>query len=72
MANGGAKGAVVGGRSAPEVGRLFAGFTAYAEPFRSVVTGLGGARTAADPRSPAASAQAPESPAGTGEEASDA
>jgi coenzyme F420-reducing hydrogenase gamma subunit len=71
-AGAGAKGVVSGGRSAPEVGRLFAGFTAYAEPFRSVVTGLGGARTAADPRSPAASVQAPGAPAGAGEEASDA
>lgn len=35
------------GHPAPEVGRLFAGFTAYAEPFRSLVTGLGGTRTRA-------------------------
>ena len=36
------------GHSALEVGRLFAGFTAYQEPFRGVVTGLGGTRTHAD------------------------
>jgi coenzyme F420-reducing hydrogenase gamma subunit len=37
------------GREPADVGRLFAGFTAWAEPFRSVVTGMGGpplARTA--------------------------
>ncbi len=33
-----------GGRSEADVGRLFAGFTAYAEPFRTVVTRLGGTR----------------------------
>ena len=33
---------VVEGRAPADVGRLFAGFTAYAEPFRSVVTELGG------------------------------
>ena len=33
------------GHSALEVGRLFAGFTAYQEPFRGVVSGLGGTRT---------------------------
>jgi sulfhydrogenase subunit delta len=33
------------GREPADVGRLFAGFTAYAEPFRSIVTELGGART---------------------------
>ena len=32
------------GRAPADVGRLFAGFTAYAEPFRSVVTRLGGTR----------------------------
>jgi sulfhydrogenase subunit delta len=32
------------GREPAEVGRLFAGFTAWAEPFRSVVTELGGTR----------------------------
>ncbi len=37
-----------GGRAAADVGRLFAGFTAYAEPFRSVVTRLGGTRMTAD------------------------
>ncbi len=36
------------GREKREVGRLFAGFTAYAEPFRSVVTDLHGTRTAED------------------------
>ena len=35
-----------GDRSREEIGRLFAGFTAYSEPFRSMVTELGGARTA--------------------------
>ena len=30
------------GRPPAEVGRLFAGFTAYAEPFRTAVTELGG------------------------------
>lgn len=39
---------VAGERSEADVGRLFAGFTAYAEPFRSVVTRLGGTRMAAD------------------------
>jgi sulfhydrogenase subunit delta len=34
---------VVEGRAPADVGRLFAGFTVYAEPFRSVVTELGGA-----------------------------
>jgi coenzyme F420-reducing hydrogenase gamma subunit len=34
-----------GGRPREEVGRLFAGFTAYSEPFRSMVTELGGARS---------------------------
>ncbi len=34
------------GRPPQEVGRLFAGFTAYAEPFRGVVTSLGGTRGA--------------------------
>lgn len=32
------------GRAEADVGRLFAGFTAYAEPFRDVVTRLGGTR----------------------------
>jgi hypothetical protein len=35
-----------GERSAEEVGQLFAGFTAYAEPFRSAITDLGGTRGA--------------------------
>ena len=39
------------GREPAEVGRLFAGFTAYAEPFRSIVTELGGIRM--DPAGPA-------------------
>jgi sulfhydrogenase subunit delta len=34
---------VVEGRAPEDVGRLFAGFTVYAEPFRSMVTELGGA-----------------------------
>ncbi len=34
---------------AEEVGRLFAGFTAYNEPFRSMVTELGGTRTGRAP-----------------------
>ena len=33
---------VVEGREPEDVGRLFAGFTVYAEPFRSMVTELGG------------------------------
>jgi coenzyme F420-reducing hydrogenase gamma subunit len=33
---------VVEGRAPADVGRLYAGFTAYAEPFRSIVTELGG------------------------------
>jgi coenzyme F420-reducing hydrogenase gamma subunit len=51
---------VAGGRSEADVGRLFAGFTAYAEPFRSVVTRLGGTRMT--PGSPVlrAAAGAPE------------
>ena len=36
---------VAGDRPREEIGRLFAGFTAYSEPFRSTVTELGGART---------------------------
>jgi sulfhydrogenase subunit delta len=39
----------VGRLPAPDVGRLFAGFTAYAEPFRTVVGELGGTRTAETP-----------------------
>jgi sulfhydrogenase subunit delta len=39
-------------REAADVGRLFAGFTAYAEPFRSVVTELGGTRTTGSPPPP--------------------
>jgi coenzyme F420-reducing hydrogenase gamma subunit len=39
------------GRESADVGRLFAGFTAYAEPFRSIVTELGGIRM--DPTGPA-------------------
>jgi coenzyme F420-reducing hydrogenase gamma subunit len=35
-----------GERTTAEVGELFAGFTAYAEPFRSMVTDLGGTRWA--------------------------
>lgn len=38
-------------REAADVGRLFAGFTAYAEPFRTIVTELGGTRM--DPAGPA-------------------
>ena len=37
------------GRPPEDVGRLFAGFTAYAEPFRSVVTELHGTRMRGDP-----------------------
>lgn len=33
---------VAGGREPADVGRLFAGFTAYSEPFRTAVTELGG------------------------------
>ncbi len=41
------------GRPPSDVGRLFAGFTAYAEPFRSVVTGLRGTRMSGDgPKAP--------------------
>jgi hypothetical protein len=36
---------MAGDRPREEVGRLFAGFTAYNEPFRSMVTELGGTRT---------------------------
>ena len=36
---------MAGDRPREEVGRLFAGFTAYCEPFRSMVTELGGTRT---------------------------
>jgi len=35
-----------GERSREDVGQLFAGFTAYAEPFRSTITDLGGTRGA--------------------------
>jgi coenzyme F420-reducing hydrogenase gamma subunit len=49
-------------REPADVGRLFAGFTAYAEPFRTIVTELGGARTTPTaPAAPAASA-APTAP----------
>lgn len=34
---------LAGGRDRPDVGRLFAGFTAWAEPFRTIVSELGGA-----------------------------
>ena len=40
-------------RPREEVGRLFAGFTAYSEPFRTMVTELGGARTAGGAKSTA-------------------
>jgi coenzyme F420-reducing hydrogenase gamma subunit len=47
------------GRDAADVGRLFAGFTAYAEPFRSIVTELGGTRmTPPGPAAPATPADA--------------
>jgi coenzyme F420-reducing hydrogenase gamma subunit len=36
------------GRDEPEVGRLFAGFTAWSEPFRTIVSDLGGTRGARD------------------------
>ncbi len=36
---------VAGDRPREEIGRLFAGFTAYNEPFRSMVTELGGTRS---------------------------
>jgi coenzyme F420-reducing hydrogenase gamma subunit len=52
------------GREPAEVGRLFAGFTAYAEPFRSIVTELGGTRM--NPASPAPTAQPGASPADGG------
>jgi hypothetical protein len=45
-----------GDRPREEVGRLFAGFTAYNEPFRSMVTELGGTRTG---RAGSAAATAP-------------
>lgn len=38
------------GRSDGDIGRLFAGFTAYAEPFRSVVTGSRAIASEEDPR----------------------
>lgn len=41
---------VIEGRAPGEVGRLFAGFTAYSEPFRAVVTELGGTVDAARAR----------------------
>jgi coenzyme F420-reducing hydrogenase gamma subunit len=37
-----------GGRPPSDVGRLFAGFTAYAEPFRSIVSGRRGTRMTGD------------------------
>ena len=46
---------MAGDRPREEIGRLFAGFTAYNEPFRSMVTELGGVRTGrADPAGDAA------------------
>lgn len=48
---------MAGDRPREEVGRLFAGFTAYSEPFRSMVTELGGTRTGRE--------AAPGEPAGT-------
>ena len=45
-----------------DVGRLFAGFTAWAEPFRTVVTELGGTRT----REPGRGESAAEPPAAVG------
>ena len=53
-----------GGRAPSDVGRLFAGFTAYAEPFRSVVTAWRGTRMSGDgPRlMPVASSTQPPAP----------
>ena len=53
-----------GGRAPSDVGRLFAGFTAYAEPFRSVVTAWRGTRMSGDgprlmPVTPSAERPAP-------------
>jgi sulfhydrogenase subunit delta len=56
-----------GGRPPDEVGRLFAGFTAYAEPFRTVVTGFRGSAVSGD-----AGSAAPETPADEGRTAPDA
>jgi hypothetical protein len=44
---------MAGDRPREEVGRLFAGFTAYNEPFRSMVTELGGTRTGRSGGTPA-------------------
>ncbi len=46
------------GRDAPDVGRLFAGFTAYAEPFRTIVSDLGGVANGRRSASATASAHA--------------
>jgi coenzyme F420-reducing hydrogenase gamma subunit len=51
------------GRTRAEVGRLFAGFTAYAEPFRSIVSEFGGTRM--DPAGPAAPPTRPPTDGGT-------
>ncbi len=50
---------VVEGRAPADVGRLFAGFTAFAEPFRTIVTELGGVAPAG--KSPATIAPSRES-----------
>jgi coenzyme F420-reducing hydrogenase gamma subunit len=51
---------MVEGRAPTDVGRLFAGFTAFAEPFRTVVTELGG--VAAPGRAPTTSGPSAEKP----------
>lgn len=52
-----------GGRTPEEAGRLFAGFTAWAEPFRGIVSELGGIRGAG----PTATAEAGPAEAGPAE-----
>lgn len=57
---------MVGDRPREEIGRLFAGFTAYSEPFRSMVTELGGARRGPGDARPGTTTPAAAEPTATG------
>ena len=57
---------MAGDRPREEVGRLFAGFTAYSEPFRSMVTELGGARRGPGDARPGTTTPTAPEPAVTG------
>ena len=57
---------MAGDRPREEIGRLFAGFTAYSEPFRSMVTELGGARRGPRDARPGTTTPAAAEPTATG------